>query len=160
MEQVSTTKFCIVPHSLRGEKVCGGHLMQLNEANLSVLKHQIKHLWGSEHLNSDYICRDHWNQHLKYVQKFCFDPKCEMKDKNNSLRKCPVRMVKCFDLHELALVQIHQQCWSAFDQRYSHHPSFLPLEKKVKKFSFERIQTIERHNKPYKGSRNSMSQSH
>jgi hypothetical protein len=122
---------CIVQCRLRAEKQCQGNNLNLDDGDKSIVVMKAKSEQLVVNINSNNICQNHWNQLLRHKQDECIDPKCQDNNINKSLRKCPVRLLKCFNLHPAALVKIHQQCYNLFDERYHNHPSYQPKPHRI-----------------------------
>jgi hypothetical protein len=123
---------CINRSRLLSMRVCNGQSYNLNVGDKSWVTVQAERQHIPVDINTDRICLYHYNHFIQRKFNICADPQCPFADKFNSMRKCPVRMLKCYGLDESAVLNVHNQCYIQFDQRYSKHLNYSPARSNIR----------------------------
>jgi hypothetical protein len=104
---------CCIKISRHNNNYCSGAFRNVYEGDLSYLTLMADTSSEYSIVKSYRICLNHYNSHLKDKLNRCIAPSCN-NGSNKSLIKCPVQFLIYFNLHESAIVNIHNQCYYKF----------------------------------------------
>ena len=118
------TKDCCIKINRHNNNYCSNRKYYTIERGdysyLTLLAHQTNQFTA---VDTGIICLNHWNQLLKNKLHKCIATFCNEGENKKSLRKCPKQFLIYFNLHETAIVNIHQHCYLKFQQELKESTS-------------------------------------